>query len=64
MTPEQQAEFRRREDRKGYATGMASNALIALIQADPEASAGELATRAWDIGEAMARERSERGHEH
>lgn len=64
MTPEMQAEHARREQRKAYVTNIASNALQALMHEEPELTANELAARAWDIGEAMNRERVERGHEH
>lgn len=63
MSPEMQAEHARREQRKGFTTAMAANAMQSLLQDKPDMPAAELAKRAWDIAEEMAVARHLRGHE-
>jgi hypothetical protein len=63
MTPEQQAEYQRRQQRKALTINVAVQSLQTLIATHPETSPDELAKNAFDIGEAFARERHARGHE-
>ncbi len=60
MNPEQQAEYRRRENRKNFAATTAMNTLIQLLQVQPEKTDDELVNRAWNLGIKMATAMSDR----
>lgn len=63
MSPEQEIEIRRRHERAGYVTTIATMA-IQLIGAkrDEHKPVADAVREAWDIGEAMAVEREARGY--
>lgn len=61
MTPEQQSEMKRREEKKSFATACAHALVVHLAPVMESVTAADVAKRVWDIAEAMANEREERG---
>ena len=60
MTPEQQSEMKKREEKKSFATACAHSLVVHLAPVMESATPQQVAKRVWDIAQAMADEREER----
>lgn len=60
MTPEQQHEYRRREDRKSFITAAALNTAVTVKAQNPDRPTDVIVREAFELGEALALEREAR----